>query len=310
MKNVFMFSAFIVASISSAAQARISNGTAAELGTHRVEKLVLLKKVPTTFREQFLGIEVRSINPGGGGKPSFEVIASQDVDAGKAANKVIMTMDENGKVLSDTVVTGTAPTAPLKWPGKDPVSLTELGFHHVEHVLSDKKVAPFYNSFKAMRLSQMQHGSDTMVVLEMLSEATKDRLLVNLKSDGSLIGYSIEAAAVQEAAGTLAEDVGAVSSPLFSAQAVSAAKDLVVKGDASGVCSPLIFTAAKGVSTKITLKATGQMFILNMPQAGVSLMAGAGGADSKTVKFAKSGTYAFQCGVHGGKQSAGKVLVK
>lgn len=87
-------------------------------------------------------------------------------------------------------------------------------------------------------------------------------------------------------------------------------KELVVEGASNGTCSPLKLETSKGELTKLTLKATGQMFMLTLPQASVSLMASAGGSASKTFKIDKAGTYSFECGVHGGKQNKGQLTVK
>lgn len=182
----------ITASASTVLAARIANGNAAELAAHRVEKLVLLKKVPDTYQKNFKGYEVRQITPGGVNVPSFEVIVSQEADEGEEANKVTVVLDEKGKALSHTVAAGKTATQPTKWAGKDPLTLSELAVHHIEHMMSDKKLVPFYDGMKALRLTQMQHGSHIMVVAEFLSDLTTDRLVMNLNTDGSLIDYSFE----------------------------------------------------------------------------------------------------------------------
>lgn len=182
----------ITASGSTVLAARIANGNAAELAAHRIEKLVLLKKVPAAFQNQFLGLEVKQITPGGPNRPSFEVIASQEVDEGKVANKISVILDENGKALSHNLIAGTAPTSPTAWKGKDPLTLTELAVHHIEHMMSDAKLPPFYKGMKAIRLSQVQHGTHTMVVVEFLSDLVPEKLEMMLESDGDLISYQVK----------------------------------------------------------------------------------------------------------------------
>ncbi len=178
--------------VATANAARISGGNAAELGAHRIEKLVLLKKIPAAYQAQFKGLEVRQIMPGGVNQPSFEIIGSQEADAGKSANKVSVILDENGKALSNTVAAGQTAKSPTVWAGKDPLTLTELAVHHIEHMMpSDKKLSPFYAGMKGLRISQMQHGSHTMAVVEFVSELTKEKLVMNLNTDGSLIDYAV-----------------------------------------------------------------------------------------------------------------------
>lgn len=293
MKRLLSFSILLASLSSPALAARVENGSAAELAAHRLERLVLQKKLPVEFQTQFLGLEVNTVAPGGPNAPTFEVVASQDVDAGKPANKVILNLDETGRMLSYNSLAGSTPSAPLKWTGKDPLTLAELSLHHLEHLKGDKTVLPFYSDLKALRLSQMQHGSMVMPVVEMVSSATANKLILNMDSEGKLVSFVV------------AQPVSELSSSLSLTSA-----SLVVSGNAKGVCSPLRLTAAKGAQTKLTLKATGQMFLLTLQQAGVSLMAGPGGSVSKTFKIDKAGTYAFQCGVHGGKQYSGQLTVK
>lgn len=187
-----IFGLAITTSGSTVFASRIANGNAAELGAHRIEKLVLLKKVPTAFQNQLLGLEVKRINPGGPNKPSFEVVASQEVDQGKVANKISVILDENGKTLSHSLIAGTAPTSPTAWKGKDPLTLTELAVHHIEHMMSDVKLPPFYDGMKAIRLSQVQHGTQTMVVVEVLSDLVPGKLEMMLQSNGDLVSYQVK----------------------------------------------------------------------------------------------------------------------
>ncbi len=91
---------------------------------------------------------------------------------------------------------------------------------------------------------------------------------------------------------------------------IPASTELIVEGAANGTCSPLVLEAKRGENVKLTLKATGQMFMLTLPQGGVSLMASAGESASKTFKIDKLGVFSFECGVHGGKQNVGKLTVK
>jgi hypothetical protein len=191
MKIVMILAALALASTANAA--RISTGNAGELGAHRIEKLVLLKKIPNSFTSQFKGLEVKSITPGGVGLPSFEIVGSIEADAGKVATKVSVILDENGKAVSEAVSSGSAATKPTVWSGNDPLTLTELSVHHLEHLMTtDAKVAPFYNGMKAMRISAMGAGPGMMAMVEVVSNLTAQTLTLSLKTDGSLINYQIK----------------------------------------------------------------------------------------------------------------------
>lgn len=110
--------------------------------------------------------------------------------------------------------------------------------------------------------------------------------------------------------GRTAYDRGSRLSPEARNSLLPAKNQIVVIGKSGGSCAPLQIETKRGEYTKLTLKAEGQMFMLTLPSASVSLMANAGGSASKTFKIDRAGTFAFQCGVHGGRQSSGKLTVK
>jgi hypothetical protein len=176
----------------SANAARISTGNAAELTAHRIEKLVFLKKVDLTFQTQFRGLEVRSITPGGVGVASFEVIGSQAADQGLEAAKISVILDETGKALSNEQAGTAAKSLPV-WKGKDPLTLTELSIHLIEHLMpKDKAVVPFYSDMKAIRISQMEMGTSTMTTVEVVSNVTTKKLSLDIGLDGTLGSYQIK----------------------------------------------------------------------------------------------------------------------
>lgn len=86
---------------------------------------------------------------------------------------------------------------------------------------------------------------------------------------------------------------------------------LAIMGEAGGGCTPLALEVPVGQYVKFNFTAAaGKMFILNIPAVNVSLMADGGTTASKTTRFDKPGTYAFQCGVHGGVQNTGQIIAK
>lgn len=85
---------------------------------------------------------------------------------------------------------------------------------------------------------------------------------------------------------------------------------IVVKGDANGACSPTTINVKMGKPTTITLKASAsEMFMMTAPDLGIDLMAMAGGTASKTINTNKMGTFKFECGVHGGRMTEGKIVI-
>ncbi|MEK7357181.1 MAG: ankyrin repeat domain-containing protein, partial [Bdellovibrionota bacterium] len=115
---------------------------------------------------------------------------------------------------------------------------------------------------------------------------------------------------LKDKSGLTAFDRGARLNADVRDMLLPAKAEVVVEGSASGTCAPLKVEAKRGEYTKLTLKATGQMFMLSLPAAKVSLMTSAGSSASKTFKLDKVGIYPFECGVHGGRQYKGQLKVK
>ena len=194
MRKLFMNVAIVGALLSGAdALAQASNLTAAEIAAHRVGKLILLKKVDSAFQSKFKGLEVENLENGGAGKPTFKITVSQQADAGASANKVEITSDSAGKALAHVVIAGTNPANPTVFVGKDPLTLTELALHHVEHLASgDKKIAQFIQPLKALRISQASEGGQTVVSVEIVANNIQEKLTMKLKSDGALISTEVK----------------------------------------------------------------------------------------------------------------------
>lgn len=87
--------------------------------------------------------------------------------------------------------------------------------------------------------------------------------------------------------------------------------EITIEGHANGTCSPLSVQLPLGERVRLTMKASSNsMFMLTVPGLNVELMASAGGTASKVVEVKSAGTFPFDCGVHGGAQSKGKIIAK
>ena len=116
---------------------------------------------------------------------------------------------------------------------------------------------------------------------------------------------------VKDNQGRTAYDRGANLPPNIRETLLEPKVTLTIEGQADGSCSPLSLNAPVGQYVKINLTAApGKMFMLSIPKASISLMADGGKTASKTTRFDQAGTFVFQCGVHGGKQSQGQIIVK
>lgn len=96
--------------------------------------------------------------------------------------------------------------------------------------------------------------------------------------------------------------------PLLQAPSVI----LEFKGQSNGTCLPLEGQLNLNKLGQIKLKATeDEMFLLEIPGLGVSLMADAGEEVSQNLVPARAGIYPFTCGVHGAQtQTTGQITVE
>ncbi len=169
--------------------AEVPNLTAAEISAHKIDKLVQLKQVDAAFVKNLKGIEVSKLENGGPAKPTFKVIAHQESDDGKEANKLELTLDSKGKALGKAqIIAGTSATKPTVWGSKDPITLIEEGLHHVEHVAHhDKKVGQYIVPFKAVRISQVTLDNKSVAKLEIVGDGIQEKLNMYLSLTGELL---------------------------------------------------------------------------------------------------------------------------
>jgi len=86
---------------------------------------------------------------------------------------------------------------------------------------------------------------------------------------------------------------------------------LKVEGQENGQCSPLEFRVPRGEFVRLVIQASSNnMFMLSVSGLDVSLIAEKGKSASRIFKVNEVGTKTFTCGVHGGKQSSGTIIVE
>lgn len=196
MKNLLLSAltmVSIVAGANVAVAAPAANLTAAELAVHRVDKLILLKKVDSAFKTKLRSVEVVNLQNGGAGKPTFQIVISQEGDAGAMAPMLTIVSDESGKPLSNSVMAGKAATRPTVWTAKDPGTLIEIASHHVEHLAgSDKKIAQFIKPLKAIRIMQGTLSGKLVARVEFIANGVKEKLTMFLALDGTLISTEVK----------------------------------------------------------------------------------------------------------------------
>jgi hypothetical protein len=172
--------------------ANVAPAKAAELGVHRIERLVTLKKIDQAFMDKFSSLQIESLTQGSPADPAFKVTASQVAGPDGKRNQVEILMDGTGKALSNTVKQGTDAVAAPRWSDKDPVSLTENAMHVILEGATTPKLKPYFTGFTSVELTQDRDASgQTIARFKMRSKDSAAALEVLLKADGTVISSQI-----------------------------------------------------------------------------------------------------------------------
>lgn len=130
--KLFMMPLMIALGFSTVANAKELPGKVSELALHRIEKLVILKKIEKTFLTDLKTVDFKNLTQSNPSDPAFQVTGSQVPGQDGTQKKIELNMDENGKTLSYNVLTGAVAKDPPQWPDKDALSLMEVGLHCVQ----------------------------------------------------------------------------------------------------------------------------------------------------------------------------------
>ena len=189
MKNIAVLTMLVIGVQTNVAQAAsISLAKAAELGVHRVERLVTLKKIEEPFVGKFQSVEIEALSASKPTDPAFKVTVAQYAGPDGKQSRVEILLDGAGKALSHTVIAGTEATSAPRWPEKDPVTITEAAMHVVLEGKNDAKLKPYFDGFKSLELSQDRDASgQTIARAKMKAKNVAKVLEVTLKTDGTVI---------------------------------------------------------------------------------------------------------------------------
>jgi hypothetical protein len=166
---------------------------AAELSCHRVERLVLQKKIDKTYLSKFQKLTVIPLHddPNGG---AFAVTAYQMAPVVEGANpfSVTILLDSSGMVLKYAVNEGGTAGADINWSGKDPISLTEAGLHYVlDNQKTSEDLKPFAANFESLVLEQKSVNGNITGELKMSNTLNSSKLILTLDPNGKLINKEV-----------------------------------------------------------------------------------------------------------------------
>lgn len=187
IKNLVLYSFLGAFLLSSSAFAHgVTLAKAAELGLHRIERLVYLKRINVSFQTVLKTLTVEAIAHEDEEQPSFKVTAFQHPAEDKTQKSIELIFNEEGRFLSHTVKEGGDAKQPPTWPDKDVTSLSEVALHYVlEGVYTKPELKPYSETFSSFDVSQGTNAvGDLVAVVDVRATANDPVLRIHVKPNG------------------------------------------------------------------------------------------------------------------------------
>lgn len=189
-----LLAGFLTVSFAGTAYAHeIPTAKAAELALHRIERLVVLKKIEDAFQSKLKNLSFEMLITQKPTDPLFKIVASQYPNSNGTQRKVELLLDEDGKALQHFVSRGGEAEGAPNWSEKDPVTLAEVALHLIVEQSKDKpELAVFESALSELSITQETNADGTVVAVFTAKAAGSASLLkIRIKGDGSVESYEI-----------------------------------------------------------------------------------------------------------------------
>ena len=164
----------------------IVKAKAVELTAHRVDRLVSLNKIDSSFLTKAAKMEVSVVQ--NQAPAYYKVRVTQTQPSSGEAMQMDVVYDGNGKPLSYTVLPGGNSGPDEGWTGVDAITLMENGLHYVlENGEKDANVRPFYTALTTITLSKGQLNGKPVARTQMKSSESALTLNVYVNLDGTFV---------------------------------------------------------------------------------------------------------------------------
>lgn len=166
---------------------------AAELGSHRIERLVLQKKIDKSYLTKFQKMTVVSVanDPTGA---AYAVTAYQTAPATTEAQPLSLTilLDPAGMVLKYAINEGGINGIDVVWSDKDPVALTEAALHYIiDHQNEAEELKLFASNFQSLALDQVLQDGNTVAQLKVSNTINSSTLVLTLGLNGKILNKTV-----------------------------------------------------------------------------------------------------------------------
>jgi hypothetical protein len=185
--RLFLGASILFTALNSAHAETVTQAKAAELALHRVERLVVLKKIEESFETKIKNLRLELVSHSTPDAPSYKVTILQYPGADGKQKALELMMNEEGKALTSNVLPGSDAVNSPTWPDKDPVTLCENSLHYVLEGASTKpELVPFFQKLTSFSLSEGTNAAgEKVAVVDMRTNDRDPILKVKMKMDGT-----------------------------------------------------------------------------------------------------------------------------
>lgn len=170
-------------------QETVSRAKATELSVHRVERLVILKKIPEVFLNHITKI---ILSPQTENEIAFKATVFLENKSQLTPNLEI-NMNDQGKTISHQLISDEVSADAYSWPQKDSATLIEDALHFVlEGWVEHSEVKVFFDQFESIEVFKIDSNDDLVAHFIVTATETQKKLHIYLKPDGTLISYELK----------------------------------------------------------------------------------------------------------------------
>jgi hypothetical protein len=173
----------------------ITHAYAAELSLHRIERLVILRRLDASFQKNFARMIVDARTPQAPTDPAFYIRAHQSPGLDGTTRNVDLAFDQTGRALTHAVNSGAEPASPPAWPLKDPVTISENVLHWLEEEgQAVAELKPYLDRMTELEISPELDAQSALagaLVSIRIAAPGSARLDVRMALDGAFVSYAL-----------------------------------------------------------------------------------------------------------------------
>lgn len=169
------------------ARAQVTPAKAAELTLHKLERLIILKKVNGFFQTAFKQLDVSVLSVTTPSDPTAPIFALT-VKPESGDLTLNLWSDADGRTLKFESTGTIPPNQPTVWPKKDPVAMAESSMHYLmDEGARNEDLVPFLNGLRLFVVAKSDAGANVIVG----SALTAKVLTIHLDLEAVVTSYEI-----------------------------------------------------------------------------------------------------------------------